>query len=234
MTFFNASEPWLRPKQTALDVQDLEGLWIIRLKLGRLTLICSHYTRIDQIFMFWSVVAALIFFAAQFTSLSWTLQAWLWSVLSLGTGLVMAVWSWRWTEIEQLRWLIWLWLGVVAAGVGLTDYSIFAHWGMIMGHLCQLWLGLCMVGYLLTGIGLQSRSLCVVSLLHGLGLLLLPWVSSYQFLTTGLIIGSTLLVLGECQWDMRPPTTFANLTASQLEFNMQQHGLRTCNSNTYD
>ncbi len=227
MTFFAPSEPLLRPKQTALDVQDLKGLWSVRWQIGPQLLWHSHYTRIDQIFLFWAFAAVGIFAVAQFTSLSWSLQAWLWSLVSLTTGLMMARWAWCWTGIEQLRWLIWLWLGILLVGIGLTDYSIFAHWGWLMGHLCPLWLLLCGVGYGLTGVGLRSRSLCLIGLIHGCGIGLLPLVPAYQFLATGLVMGSTLLVLGEYQWDMRPPTTFANLTESQRQFNEQQHQRRT-------
>ena len=226
MAFFNSAEPLLRPKQSALDVQDLKGLWKIHWQIGSQPIIRSHYTRIDQIFIFWGIVAGMIFATAQFTTLTWSVQAWLWSFLSLGTAIVMTCWTWCWTGVEQLRWLIWLWLGLLFIGVGLTDYSIVTTWGFIMGHLCHLWLILCAVGYFLTGFGLRSRSLLFIGLLHVLGCSTLSLVMSYQFMATGLIMSSTLLLLGEYQWDMRPPTTFANLTPEQQGFNQRQHQLR--------
>lgn len=226
MPLFASSEPLLRPKQTALDVQDLKGIWSVHWQIGFLQLWHSHYTRIDQIFLFWAFASSFMFTVAQFTSLSWSLQAWLWSLVSLATGLLMTRWTWCWTGIERLRWLIWLWLIVLVVGIGLTDYSIFGHWGWMMGHLCALWLLLCAIGYVITGVGLESRSLCLIGLIHGIGIGLLPILPDYQFFATGLIMASTLLFLGEYQWDMRPPTVFANLTESQRQFNERQQQRR--------
>jgi hypothetical protein len=226
MTLSDFSEPLLQPKQTALDIQDLKGLLNIHFRLGSYTLIHSHYTRIDQIFILWGILSGLIFVTAQFISIPWTTQAWIWSVLTIGTALVMAIMSWCWTGIEQLRWLIWLWGSLMIAGVSLTDYSIFCFWGWGMAHLSELWLMVCACGYWATGWGLKSRSLSLMGLVHCLGCIVLPLLVPYQFLGTGLIMASTLFFLGEYQWDMRPPSEFANLNPSQRRFNQQQHLLR--------
>jgi hypothetical protein len=223
MIFFNSAEPLFRIKQRALDIQDLKGLFHIHWRIGSRTLIAAHYTRIDQIFMIWAVVAALIFMTAQFSPLSWATQAPLWTALTLGASCLMGVWSWYWTGVERLRWLLWLWAAVLLTGVGLTDFSIYTHWGIIMGHLCPLWLLLCAIGYALTGIGLQSRSLLLMASIHLGGIPLLSLTGSMQFLVTGLVMASTLAVLGEYQWDMRLPIAFANLTPEEQHFNQQQH-----------
>jgi hypothetical protein len=226
MTFFNSAEPLFRIKQRELDIQDLKGILHFYWKIGSRILVSAHYTRIDQIFMLWAVVAALIFITAQFSPLPWTTQAPLWTALTLGASGLMSLWSWYWTGVERLRWLLWLWAAVLLFGVGLTDFSIYARVGMIMGHLCPLWLFLCSIGYILTGIGLQSRSLLLIALIHLSGIPLLSLAISLQFLVTGLVMASTLLVLGEYQWDMRLPTAFANLTLEEQHFNQQQHQLR--------
>ena len=226
MTFLNSAEPLLQPKQSALDIQDLKGLLKIHFKLGSHTLIESHYTRIDQIFMLWGFLSGLIFITAQFIPIAWSTQAWIWSGLTVGVTLVMTVLSWCWTGIERLRWLIWLWVILLVVGVSLTDYSIFHYWGWGMAHLSELWLIVCALGYWATGWGLRSRSLSLIGLIHLMGCVFLPFVAPYQFLVTGLIMTSTLFFLGEYQWDMRPPSEFANLTPSQRQFNQQQRLLR--------
>jgi hypothetical protein len=226
MTFFNPADPLFRPKQTALDIQDLQGVLNLHLKLGSRTVLHAHYTRIDQIFMLWAIVAALIFMTAQFSPLSWTTQAPIWTVLTLGASIVMGRWSWYWTGIERLRWLLWLWSAVLLVGVGLTDFSIYASWGSMMGHLCHLWLLLCAIGYGLTGIGLRSRSVFLIALIHGFGIPLLSLTGSLQFLMTGFVMALTLALLGEYQWDMRSPIEFANLTPEQQRFNQEQHQFR--------
>jgi hypothetical protein len=223
MIFFNSAEPLFRSKQRALDVQDLRGLIHFRWKVGARTLSSAHYTRIDQIFMIWAVVSALIFITAQFSPLSWTTQAPLWTALTLGASCLMGVWSWYWTGVERLRWLLWLWAAVLLTGVGLTDFSIYNHWGIVMGHLCHLWLLLCAIGYALTGIGLQSRSLLLMAFIHLSGIPLLSLAGAMQFLVTGLVMASTLVVLGEYQWDMRSPIAFANLTPEEQHFNQKQY-----------
>lgn len=226
MTWSDLSEPLLQPKQQALDIQDLKGLLNIRFRLGPYTLIHSHYTRIDQIFILWGILSGLIFVTAQFVAIPWSTQAWIWSILTLGTALIMTILSWCWTGVERLRWLIWLWVSLMIAGVSFTDYSIFSFWGWGMAHLSELWLMVCAFGYWATGWGLKSRSLGLMGLVHLLGCIVLPFVGPYHFLATGLIMASALFFLGEYQWDMRPPSEFADLTLTQRRFNQQQHVLR--------
>jgi hypothetical protein len=223
MPFFDPDQPVLRSKQAALDVQDLEGLLDVNWRIANWTLFSSHYTRIDQIFLLWALLAAVIFVTAQFLPISWGIQAVCWSIVTiLGTGAMIA-WSWYWTGVEQLRWLIWSWLALLVVGLALTDWGIFAAQPLLMAHLCQLWLGLNAIGYCITGLGLQSRSLNLVGIAHLLGGVAVSYTPGWQFLLTGMIIALSSLMLGEYQWDMRPPSQFAHLSEHQLQFNQQQH-----------
>ncbi|HAJ63681.1 MAG TPA: hypothetical protein DCP31_34325, partial [Cyanobacteria bacterium UBA8543] len=83
MSFFNPSEPIIRSKQESLDFQDRQGLLRIHLELGNKTLISAFYTRIDQVFILWGFISAIIFVSAQFVPISWVIQAGFWSVLTL-------------------------------------------------------------------------------------------------------------------------------------------------------
>ncbi|MBF1989428.1 MAG: hypothetical protein IGR79_00770, partial [Fischerella thermalis M48_A2018_028] len=56
---------------------------------------------------------------------------------------------------------------------------------------------------LFTGIGVHSRALIFIGLLHIVAALLLPYFSSWQFLFTGIVMSFSLLLLAEFQWDMQ-------------------------------
>jgi hypothetical protein len=71
MIAIDSPKPMIRVKQTALDVQDLEGLLRVHWKIKNLTLHSSFYTRIDQVFLLWGLIAAIIFFTAQFAPINW-------------------------------------------------------------------------------------------------------------------------------------------------------------------
>jgi hypothetical protein len=86
-----------------------------------------------------------------------------------------------------------------------------------------LWLGLCGLGYLGTGIGLHSRALLIAAFLHLLGILLLPYFINWQFLISGLILGGTLLFLAEFKWDMCSPLESYLLVPEEITFNRKQH-----------
>jgi hypothetical protein len=226
MSFFNPTEPLFRPKQTALDLQDMQGLIRIHWQVGGLTLFSSQYTRIDQIFILWGLLAGAMFVSAQLLPIAWTTQAICWSLLTLVGTVAMVVWSWYWTGVERLRWLIWSWVGLIGGGILLTDWGIFAAQPLVMAHLCQLWLGLSAICYVLTGLGLRSRSLNLVAIAHLLGCAAVNHTPGWQFLLSGLVMATSLLLLGEYQWDMRPPSQFSLLSEEELEFNRQQHVLR--------
>lgn len=226
MSFGYFTQPLLQQKQSALDVQDLQGLWQLNWKVGKTTLFNKFYTRLDQVFLLWGLIAALIFTTAQFINLSWQTQAVFWSVLSLVGTASMITLTWFWTSVERLRWIGYCWAGLMLGGVVLTDLGVFWGWGGVLICLCPLWLGLCAVGYCLTGLGMRSQTFFWMGLVHLLGIFILPYVLEWQFLTTGIIMALSLLLLAELQWDMRSPINYSHLTPEQKQFNQQQYQLR--------
>ncbi len=226
MSFFNVDEPLIRGKQEALDIQDLQGLLRIHWRIGSVKLFSALYTRIDQIFVVWGWITGVIFVTAQFLPLSWHLQAVVWSVLTLAGVLTMSTLAWFWVRVEQLCWVVYVWAALMLIGLGVTDGGIFLGWGQVLSHLCPLWLGLSAIGYFCTGWGLRSRTFLLAGLIHLLGIVVLPYSGSWPFVTTGVVIAGTLLFLAEVQWDMRPPSATAILTAEQQQFNFAQYQRR--------
>ena len=226
MTFFNPVEPIIRRKQEALDFQDRQGLLSLEMKIGQKTVISVFYTRIDQVFVLWGLICAAIFVTAQFAPISWVIQAGLWSVLTLLGTVGMVVLTHFWVKVEGLRWVLFCWVALMLSGVALTDLSIFLSWGQILMNLCPMWLGLSAIGYICTGIGMRSRAFTLASLVHLLGIAVLPYLGSWQFLSTGIVIAASLLVFAGVQWDMRPPVQYEFLTPEQKRFNEQQYRLR--------
>ena len=226
MTFFNPAEPLVRSKQEALDFQDRQGLLRIHLQVGNKTLISSFYSRIDQAFIVWGWITAAIFINAQFLPVSWYVQAMFWSALTLVGTVGMVVLTHFWVKVERLRWVLYSWVALMLFGVVLTDLGLFLGWGLVLMNLCQLWLGLSTIGYFFTGVGMRSRTFLINGLVHLLGIGILPYVGSWQFLTTGLVMAGTLLLLAEVQWDMRSPIDYDVLTPEQKQFNQEQHQLR--------
>lgn len=227
MTFFNPAEPLLRCKQEALDFQDRRGLLVIQWKIADKTLFSALYTRIDQTFIIWGWISAGIFISAQFLPLSWIIQAIMWSALSIIGTSAMVILTHFWVKVERLRWILYQWVALMLFGVALTDLSIFLGWGEVLMRLCPLWLGLSAIGYVCTGVGMRSRTFLFNALVHLLGICMLPYVGGWQFLATGVIMGASLLLLAEFQWDMRPPIEHYNLLSpEQKKFNQEQHRLR--------
>lgn len=226
MSSFNLTEPLISRKPTHLDFQDRQGLWRIHWQVGDATLLSRFYTRIDQVFILWGAIAAMIFMTAQFAPVSWATQAIFWSVLTVIGVIGMTALAWFWVSVERLRWVVYCWAGLMLAGMLLTDLSIFLSWWRVLIYLCPLWLGLSAAGYLITGIGMRSRALALAGGMHLAGMAILPHVTGWQFLATGLIMASSLLFLAEMQWDMRPPINFSVLSEEQKQFNREQHRLR--------
>jgi hypothetical protein len=227
MTNLSLSQPFLREKQEALDFQDLQGLVRLKLQIGRLTLLSGFYTRIDQVFILWGAISAVIFLTAQFLPISWYTQAIIWTVLTIIGTVGMLILTWFWVCVEKLRWLVYYWAILMLGGVTLTDLGIFLGWAEVLMRLCPLWLGLSALGYLGTGWGMRSRTFLLIAFIHLVGIFLLPYVGGWQFLTTGLVMAMSLLVLAELQWDMRPAIEDYNLlTPEQKEFNRRQQQRR--------
>lgn len=231
MSFFNSSEPILRRKQESLDYQDLRGLLRIRLQIKNKTLFHAIYTRIDQVFVYWGLISAVIFITAQFAPISWVAQAVIWTILTAIGTVAMVVLTHFWVRVERLRWILYCWTVLMLGGAAVTDFGIFLGWGQVLMHLCHLWLGLSAVGYFCTGWGMRSRAFVVSGVIHLLGIVLLPYVGGWQFLVTGLVLVANLFVFAATQWDMRPPIeNYGLLTLEQRQFNQEQYELRQYNS----
>ena len=227
MTFFNLSEPVFRPKQHALDFQDRQGLLQIKVAIKDKTLFSTIYTRIDQVFVVWGLISAVIFFTAQFAPIDWITQAIFWSILTVIGTVGMAVLTYFWVKVERLSWVLYSWILLMIGGVVATDLGIFLGWGQVLMHLCDMWLVLSAIGYLCTGIGLRSRAFFVSAAIHISGILILPYCIGWQFLATGLIMTLNLLLFAETQWDMRLPIDNYNvLTEEEKEFNRIQYLIR--------
>jgi len=205
MTFFNYSVPPMRRKQLNIEVQDLEGLWQVQFPLGKDRFYSQFYTCLDRACLLWSLLLIPIFGTAQFFSVSWMLQAGLWSALSLVGTAAMVSMTYSWVKIERLIWVLYGWVILMLLGLLLTDLAIFLTWGKVLANLCPLWLGMSGIGYLGTGFAVRSRALLAASLFHLLGILILPYTGGWSFLFTGTLMVFSLLVLAELQWDMRQP-----------------------------
>jgi hypothetical protein len=223
MSFFSSYQsPLLRCKQNLLDIQDLRGLLRIHWQIGSRTLFSGLYTRVDQAILLWGVLTVAIFATAQFFPISWHMQAIVWSGLTLVAVVSMIFLTWYWAWVENLTWIIYTWAVLMLAGLLLTDLGIFLGVGQILLNLCPLWMGLSSIGYILTGLGLQSRIFILMAAVHGFGIAILPWTGGWQFLTTGIIMGGTLLLLSELQWDMRLPVESAALSIEDRQFNFDR------------
>ncbi|MEG3917705.1 hypothetical protein QUA07_01000 [Microcoleus sp. T3_A4] len=205
MSFFNYSVPPLRRKQINIEVQELEGLWQVQFPLGKDRFYSQFYTCLDRTCLLWSLLLIAIFGTAQFFSVSWMLQAGLWSALSLVGTAAMVSMTYSWVKIERLIWVLYGWVILMLLGLLLTDLAIFLSWGKVLANLCTLWLGMSGIGYLGTGFAVRSRALLAASLFHLLGILILPYTGGWSFLFTGTVMVFSLLVLAELQWDMRQP-----------------------------
>jgi hypothetical protein len=225
MTASSTVQPILQRKQHALDLQDLEGLLHIHLQIKDFKLFSSFYTRIDQVFILWGVITAVIFSTAQFAIISWTHQAIVWSVLTLIGAWGTCYLTWYWVTVERLRWVVHAWVGITISGVLLTDWGILSGDLVVLQHLCSIWLGVSAVGYAITAWGLKSRAFLISSVIHLGAISLLQYLPSWQFLWTGVVTAGTLFLLAETQWDMQSNNTQL-LSIEQKEFNRQQQQLR--------
>jgi hypothetical protein len=200
MTFFNPTVPIFRKKQWQYLQQDQDNLYL-RIKIQDRVFFTNIYTCIDQVFVMWGLIAAAIFITGQFAPISWIAQAITWTVLTLIGTVAMWIMTYTWVKRERLRWLLYVWVFLMLLGVGLTDAGVFLIWPQILMYLCHLWLGLSAIGYFLTAIGMRSRAFIIAGMLHLLGIAMLPWISGWQFLTTGLIMVANLFIFAETQWD---------------------------------
>ncbi|HEY9636199.1 MAG TPA: hypothetical protein V6D14_22525 [Coleofasciculaceae cyanobacterium] len=200
MSFFNPNAPLLCRKQSVLELPPLPGLWRFHWQVGKITVLSTFYTQLDQACLVWGVISTVIFVTAQFLPVSWLTQAGWWSVLTGIGSVVMVALTPNWLK-QEFGWIVYSWIILMGFGLLVTDLSILFGWGIVLMHLCPLWLGLVALGYLCTGLGLRSRTLMITALIHLLSIGILPYVDSWQFLVTGIITGGGALLLAEFQWD---------------------------------
>jgi hypothetical protein len=163
----------------------------------------TYYTRLDQALVLWGCVSAVIFLTAQFSSLTWTVQALAWSILTL-MAIPLTFWlTWTWASFKQLRWVVVFWSLLLLSGICLTNYGIFRGSGVILMNLCSGWLGLCALGYWFTGVGLQAIALTLIGFVHLGAIPLLALFPEVQFSVTGMVMALCLWVLAAWQWEHR-------------------------------
>jgi hypothetical protein len=205
MSFFNPNLPILRRKQVCSDLKARQEMRCIDLNIGDKTPFSGIYTCIDQVFILWGLIEGIIFISAQFLPISWVNQAIIWSILSLVGTIAMFILTYSWVKLEGLRWLLFTWSGLMLLGILVTDLGVFYGWGIVLINLCNLWLIISAVGYLVTGWGMRSRAFFLATAIHLVAICFLPLVWRWQFLATGLVMMSNLFLFAEHQWDMLLP-----------------------------
>ena len=198
---FNSELPPLRRKLSAFDIEELPGLWRVHWQIGNVTLFSSFYTRIDQACLLWGLISGFIFITAQFSEWDWGLQAWVWSGLTLLGVASTALISPYWMKIQPLNQVFSAWVWLMAAGTIVTDLSILCGWAEVLLQLCPVWLLLTAMGYFYTGLEMRSRGFLVIGLIPAIGILAMPYLGAWQFSVTGMLIGVSMLLLAELQWD---------------------------------
>ena len=205
MSFFNPNQPILARKKPSANSPEFQSMGCIDLKIHDRTLFSGIYTCIDQTFMIWGVIAAAIFTTAQFLPMSWLKQAIIWSILTVLGTVAMVILTYAWVKLERLAWLLYLWVGLMLTGIVVTDLAIFCDWAMMLINLSSLWLILSALGYLGTGLAMRSRAFLLAAMIHSLAIFILPMVAGWQFLVTGLVMMSNLLIFAEVRWDRLLP-----------------------------
>ena len=190
-------------KQSLVDPVDIHG--VIRVQFGQRdnSFIITYLTRLDQALMTWGLVTAAIFLVAQFYLWDWSTQAVIWSVLSCVAVLVSGKLTWFWVTTRNQRWILYCWSLLVLVGLCLTDYGIFCGSGLILRHLCALWLGISALGYVITGIGIQAQALRFIGIVHACAIASLGLWPGWQFLLTGAVMSISLFCLALFHWDHR-------------------------------
>ncbi|MDL5052353.1 hypothetical protein QQ056_02060 [Oscillatoria laete-virens NRMC-F 0139] len=198
---FYSNLPLLGQKPSLQGVPEVAGVWRIHWQLGETTLRSTFYTQFDQICLLWGILSLIIFTTAQFSPISWTTQAVWWTMVSLVGAIATHYLTPAWFRKEGFGWVIDLWVGLMLLGTLISDLGIFAGWGLVLMNLCPLWLGISGIGYFQTAWGMRSRTLILIAGLHFAAIAALPWVMDWQFLFTGLILGLSGVILAEFQWD---------------------------------
>ena len=193
--------PIFQLKKKLVDPVDLHGVLHIRLGIHNRTFLSTDLTRLDQALILWGTVTGAIFLIAQSFPIDWRLQAVAWSVLSCVAIGVCGWLTWFWVITRNQRWILYGWSLLVLVGLGLTDYAIFGGSGLLLSHLCLIWLGISALGYVVTGIGMQAPALILIGMVHLCTAAGLPLVPVWNFLLTGVVMSSSLFCLAAFYWE---------------------------------
>lgn len=213
MNFFKPQQPILQKKKLSLNSEELGLMKCLRVKSLEKLNLCGLYTCVDQAMLIWGIISGFIFICAQFLPISWVDQAIFWSIITLLGVVLMSLLTYSWSVSERVLQVVYVWGFLMITGVMITDYGIVSGWGLLLGHLCELWLILSAIGYSLTGLMLRSRAFFLAAIIHSLTIIILPSLMGWQFLTTGLVMMSNLLIFSEGQWDMLLPREIKNYSS---------------------
>lgn len=203
MTFFDSTVPLLAPKPSLFEVPQRPGQINLHWQIGSVVLFSTFYTRFDQACLVWGILSGIIFIAAQFLAVDWSWQALWWSVLTIIGIVATLIITPAWVYEDRKGWIIHSWTVLMGLGLILTDVGIVWGWPWVLMNLCELWLILVALGYLCTGLGLRSRTLIIIGSLHGGSIAILPYVETWQFLFTGIIMSLGSVALAQLQWDCK-------------------------------
>lgn len=220
--FFNPEIPIVLKKPSAFAIQDLPGLWRLHLQVRHVTLYSTFYTQHDQACLIWGILSAGIFAAAQFLPFNWGTQALVASVLTLIGVILMVQLTHHFAVVERIRWVLYQWAALMVLGVVLTDLGLLCSWGELLGHICPIWLGIIGAGYLLTGLGMRSRAILLISAVHFLAIGALHYVGMWQPLTTGAVISLSVLLLAELQWDSNEVCGYQAQRSAEYDYGLHQ------------
>lgn len=201
MSFFNVEVPIFTRKRSAFDVPAMPGIWRFHLQIQDKVLYSSFYTRHDQACLLWGIISALIFITAQFFPISWGIQTIVAFSLT-GMGIIgMMQLTWKFVVFERLGWVLGSWAILMSSGAIATLQGMFGGWTWALINICPLWLSLSGLGYLVTSLGMRSRLFLLLSLIHLLGIMVLPSFPAWKPLITGFIISGSAFFIAEFQWD---------------------------------
>jgi hypothetical protein len=204
MSFFDYSVAPFRRKSNNLNLDPQSKIWPVSWSIGKHQSYSTVYTSLDLACILWTLLLIPMFVTPQFFSVSWKIQAGLWSALSLVGLVAMVRLTQDWMKIKGVSWALGCWVILILVGLLLTDLGIFLAWGGVLANLCSLWLGLNALGYGFTGLVVHSRAIIAIGFVHLGAILVLPYVGVWQFLFTGCVMEFCLIVLAELRWDILP------------------------------
>lgn len=207
MTSSDFRDPLETFRSESLGMQDLSRLLETHLRRRVQNWHSFCFSSIDQAFLIWGGLTLIIFLIGQFSSVSWMTQAMFDAALT-GAGIASTSGlTWTLIDDERLNWVIFLWAGLMTAGIVVTAYGIYGGVSVLMVSLCPLWMGLCALGYGAMAVGMRSHAFSAACLVHTLAIMLLYHQPNWQYLTTGLVISLTLLFFSVVPWDMQVAET---------------------------